>query len=510
MRTYARTTTWAATVVVAIVLGTTGPAGAAPGFQTAEPPYVTLAPTAPPGSSVFPIISSGDTLNDFEFEGIPDGIGIAPHGDRKLDVFVTHEQSRVPFLGQADFVDSSVSRLVLDRSSALVRDADVALSDAVGLIRFCSATMAGPDQGFSRYTFFANEESNDLLDVPAGAPYGPDPSIAPKRQAGYSVYLDAANGHFAVIPGMGRHNHENTMPVPGGWDELALISGDDTFSAPASQLYLYTAEDDTAVRNDQGELWAFRVTAVNGVSVDPTDPFNGANDYGDLQVGETFSGEFIPVPDDVANGTTAATPQDGLENWSNANNVFQFIRIEDTAYDPNQPRRVFLADTGERRALDDNLVSGRLRRGPSGSSGPYPNGRVFEMTFNAADPTQVDSLRILLDNDAGGYNNPAVMHQPDNMGTSTEGLIVQEDSSQPPNSRVWFYDFLAGTWTVMASVNKPAWESSGIVDASAWFGPGSWLLDVQGHGDFVDQEQQGSVLVKREAGQLLLMRVPGT
>jgi hypothetical protein len=102
------------------------------------------------------------------------------------------------------------------------------------------------------------------------------------------------------------------------------------------------------------------------------------------------------------------------------------------------------------------------------------------------------------------------MHQPDNMDASPNSLMVQEDSGQAPPSRVWRYEFGTGSWTVVASVLDQDWESSGIVDASAWFGEGAWLLDVQAHDVFVDEEQMGEVLIKREDGQLLLMFLPGT
>jgi hypothetical protein len=61
-------------------------------------------------------------------------------------------------------------------------------------------------------------------------------------------------------------------------------------------------------------------------------------------------------------------------------------------------------------------------------------------------------------------------------------------------------------------VNDPDWESSGIVDASQWFGDGAWLLDVQAHGaeDWVESEVIGGVTFKQEGGQLLLMKIPGT
>jgi hypothetical protein len=64
---------------------------------------------------------------------------------------------------------------------------------------------------------------------------------------------------------------------------------------------------------------------------------------------------------------------------------------------------------------------------------------------------------------------------------------------------------------VVATVNDPSGESSGIVDATEWFGEGSWILDVQAHGtNFAEELDPGGVLRKLEDGQLLLMNIPGT
>ena len=512
-----RRSRFVAGVAFAALLLTAMPGSADPGFRTKQRPMLRLGPGAPPGSLLTAIISSGEELGDFLFEGIPDGIGWVPRDKKTVDVYVTHEQSHVPFQGLADFVDSSISRLTIKTSSRKVLDASVALPPSEGFLRFCSAFMAGPAEGFDRYVFFANEETDDDVPVPPGALYGPDPAIAPLREGGYAVYLDVESGAYDTIPGMGRHNHENTVVVPGGWDEVVALSGDDTFNAPSSQLYLYSAASPDAMLADEGTLFAFRVTATQDGPVDPTDAFNGANDYGDIAVGDEFEGEFIPVPDDVAEGTTALAPQAGLETWSNDNNVFQFIRVEDVSYDRNQPNVVYFADTGERRATP-NPATGRLMRGPSANPdgsqfrGPYPKGRIFRMELDPADPMRVVSFSILLDADAGGYDNPDVMHQPDNIDTSSASLMVQEDSSQPPNSRVWRYDFASQTWTVVASVLDQTWESSGVADASDAFGPGTWLVDVQAHNVFVDEDSTSvpGVTLKREGGQLLLLRLPGS
>ena len=58
---------------------------------------------------------------------------------------------------------------------------------------------------------------------------------------------------------MGRHNHENSVAVP-GYGKPVVLSGDDAFvSNPAqAQLYSYIAANSDAVWNDEGDLWALR------------------------------------------------------------------------------------------------------------------------------------------------------------------------------------------------------------------------------------------------------------
>jgi hypothetical protein len=300
---------------------------AAAQFLTPQPPAITLDPGVPAGSSVLAILSSGETINGFTFQGLPDGIGLSPGNDGTVDVFVSHEETTVPFFGTRDFQDASVSRLTLNLVTGAVMAASVAIPPEAGFLRFCSASMAGPAEGFDNYTFFTGEEANDIVDVPAGSTYGADPAIAPQRQGGYAVILDAASGAFTPVPGLGRLNHENTIAVPGGWKQIALLTTDDTFSGPSAQLYLYLANNESNIWLDRGSLWAFRVT-VDG-PVDATDPFNGANDYLDIQPGDDWQGRFIRVPKEIARGQTDAPPQAALEQWSNENNVFQFIRLED-------------------------------------------------------------------------------------------------------------------------------------------------------------------------------------
>ncbi len=498
-----------AAAFVLMVVMAPAPVGASGGFLTPESPYITLDAGVPAGSTVKAIISSGETVDGVTFEGIPDGIGIAPAGsDGMVNVFVAHEQSTVPFRGAADFQDASVTKLTLDTAPGPdqggVLNAEVAIGPENGYLRFCSANMAGPAEGFSNYTFFVGEETNDIVPVPADAPYGADPSLAPERQGGYQVILDAVTGEYTQVAGMGRLNHENTVALP-GYNQLTMLTTDDTFNAPSSQLYMYLANHESHVWDDKGSLWAFRVTRTDG-PISPTDPFNGANDYLDIQPGDDWQGEFIRVPKQIARGETGEAPQDALENWSNEHNVFQFIRLEDLAYDVNDPSVVYVADTGATRVVHDD-TTGRLVRGPSGTVGFADNGRIFKFVFDENNPRKVVSFSVLADGDAPGSPEYVAFTSPDNVGVSANSLMVQEDTDE---AAIWRYDYASGAWSVVATVNDPDGESSGIVDASAWFGPGTWLLDVQAHGSNVAEEQIGDVLYKRESGQLMLMTIPGS
>jgi hypothetical protein len=499
------------------------------------------------GGRVIPLINSGQRFNNTTFEGIPDGLGIKPvgNGQRYIDIYVAFEQSHVPFgpppaTQYADFEDSSVQRARLDlRTNEIVKLEEV-LPPSAGFIRFCSATMAGPAEGFDDYTFFVNEESVDWLPVPAGAPYGADPAIAPYRQAGLSVAIDTDAMTYAPITGMGRLNHENTVIVPGGWADTISLSGDDTFAAPSSQLYMYRASSPDALTADQGHLWAFQVTGTNaGALADPYDAQNNANDYLEIGMGDTWTGRFIPVPDDIADGDTGVAPQTALENWSNANNVFQFVRVEDLGYDPDSPRTVYFADTGSTR-IAESSTTGRLFR-PSASAYPYydSDGRIFKMVLSAADPTVVDSFSIVaqgklqLQEAPISPGGPAVVTQidagvgfvnPDNVGVGHTSLMVQEDSSG--NNDVWQNPLGTSTWNKVASTTQTATaETSGIVDASKWLGAGWWALSVQSHinlsgvqGPFtwngpaypLGPAVGSEYFTRREDGQLALIYVPGS
>ncbi|HEX5829117.1 MAG TPA: hypothetical protein VFY23_16445 [Candidatus Limnocylindrales bacterium] len=537
------------------------------------------------GVSVDPIITVGETLaGGYRFEAIPDGIALRTRGEGRVDVFVNHETSRVPFPyntanptaanSENDFNNSQVSRLVLNRHSGGVLSGSYPIDVDGGYQRFCSNYLATAAEGFDRDILLTNEEGLDYVRRDAAA--WPVAIGSPEEeQIGVVVALDVRTGKSYPIYGMGRHNHENSVPLP-GYDDLVVLSGDDTFTsgslsdptgttnplpplAPSqSQLYSYIAADTDTLLADDGDLWAF-------VSDAPA-----MDDYYDFAPGSTasVSGHFIQVPRDIATGKapdgselTAADkgyplpPNDGswqrdlrtgntvgldgpqwvLEYWSQQNNVFNFVRVEDIAYDKR-------AGMGNVAYVVD---SGRGSTGPS-QAGRSTNGRVWKMVFDPEDPTVVTSLSIFVEGDDSPVKTLAEVHQPDNIETTATGVLLTEDpgssqqfpvGSPDPNAttaRLMYVPYTGGAAQTVLKADqsadggltdvdgKPlgnlgAWETSGIVDASAAFGEGAFLLNVQAHSLWVEKapgednngDGQPDFTYKREGGQLLLVRIPG-
>jgi hypothetical protein len=583
-----------ALLAMATVISGTGAASASPGFKTAQPSM--LIPIKA-GIKVTPLLTVGDDVGTYQFESIPDGISVRPIAGGLVELYVNHETSKVPFPynpglwtqdpgeSQSDFDNAQVSKLILDAATADTLSGSFVIPSSGGFQRFCSNYLATSKEGFTKDILFTNEESPDysLRQENSWPPTLSDPN---QEENGVVLALDVATGTYQTIYGMGRHNHENDVAIP-GFDKLVVLSGDDTFTsgplsdplstttplaplAPSqSQLYSYQAGNTKNILADKGDLWAF-------VSDD-----RAFDDYYDFTPSSTqsVSGRFIKVPRNIATGknrdgseiTSAdvgypAPPNDGtwqrdlrtnntvgidgpqwvLEYWSQLNNVFNFVRVEDIAYDkrPGMGNVVYVVDSG---------------RGTAGASqaGRSSNGRVWKMVLAPDNPKKVSSLSVFVEGDDAPVKTLNEIHQPDNVETTQTGLLLTEDpgSSQqfPVNStdpaattaRLWYVPF-SGTPEVVVKIdqsadetkadqdppdlilpgsmlNSPgnwgAWETSGVVDASAAFGPGAFLIDVQAHtfwvekangpDTFIDANTDPDFTYKREGGQLLLIRIPG-
>ena len=94
------------------------------GFKTAQPAMLDEVMT---GVTVEPLLTVGDILpSGFRFEAVPDGIALRTRGQGRVDVFVNHETSKVPFpftvsatssSGENDFDNAQISHLILNQNS---------------------------------------------------------------------------------------------------------------------------------------------------------------------------------------------------------------------------------------------------------------------------------------------------------------------------------------------------------------------------------------------------------
>ncbi len=130
------------------------------------------------GVEITPLLTVGDVLpSGYRFESIPDGISLRTRGQGRVDLFVNHETSKVPFPfntatptaanGQNDFDNSQVSRLILNQHSAGVLNGSFVIPSSDGFQRFCSNYLA-TSRGGVRPGHPLHERGVARLRAPAG------------------------------------------------------------------------------------------------------------------------------------------------------------------------------------------------------------------------------------------------------------------------------------------------------------------------------------------------------
>ena len=420
-----------------------------------------------------PIITVGETIGDdgYRFEAIPDGISFIKNGKGTVDLYLNHETSRVPF----PLAANGSGYLPTTNANGSQNDFDNSQLELV------AASTA--EQGRSGRRIRHSQErpvSALLLQLPGRAGTRIQPTAAvhqlrrastgsmPRtrlsshsraplalRQIGAVVAFDPASSEYRTIWGMGRLNHENSVGLP-GYGHPVVLTTDDTFTTTPSQsqLYSYIADDADAVWDDEGDLWAF---------VSDNAAFDQLRGLPPGRVGSGRRlrlGHFIQVPKEIATGklddgseiSSATVPADlggpfpappgpgfaasswqtfnnvqidgpqwVLEWWSKTHNVFEFVRLEDLAYDkrPGMGNVVYLVDSGRGTgSATPPLPTGQrdLHQWPRLEDGPRSGGSDHR-----------HSLSILIEGDDRPARDPDRIHQPDNIESTSNGLYITED-----------------------------------------------------------------------------------
>ncbi|MBC8003341.1 MAG: DUF839 domain-containing protein, partial [Opitutaceae bacterium] len=348
--------------------------------------------------------------------------------------------------------------------------------------RFCSGDLAWKEAGFDRPIFFPAEESGGAA------------TFDGKGGLAFALF----DREIHSLPKMGRFPWENTLVRPAKGDTVVMLMEDGP-TTPDNQLYIYVGPKSNArnasvlSRNglDTGKFYAFRSTTPGQTS--------------ELTfTSGSITGEWVEIP----NVETLTDVQ--LEAASDAINAFGFIRIEDGAWSKTDKNKFYFVTTG-------NGPGNRLGRGYTVDFDPN----------NILGPTKIS---FIYNGDTVNAAGGDIAFGADNIDVSKEFLMINEDGhsdSRPAyaaNARegsIWRFDLknlLTGTPKRIAELNPPGtaiapgqtappavpvpgtWETSGIIDASDFFGKDSWLTVVQAHSPTLAPAPNTV-----EDGQLLLM-----
>lgn len=456
------------------------------------------------------LLSVGDVVREtsnrrqrFQMVGIPDGLGATKQGDDTI-VWMNHEfPSSVktqPVIGGPLYKGSFVSKWVL-RSNGKVESGerafdtvyvgdtlvgpaaeDVAGNTTRPFSRFCSGSLGTSADGFTQPIYFAGEEDD------SSAAFSPDGGQAA------AIYDNQAH----VLPKLGKFAFENVVPqrrTDGPVGKTVLLLQEDGPATPLeSHLYLFVGQKSTVGTTLQrngladGTLYALKVTGKTAES---------ATDV----AGASLDATWVPI----------ASPETKTSTQLNADTVaagaFGLARVEDGAFDKDDPNRYYFVTTGQ-NAVNNNL------------------GRIYQLDLSTSDPAGAAKLKLVVNADAilkAGGDAPV---SPDNVDTASGWLLVQEDGTTPSriemgnknrDGSIWRFPIVPAKGGLVASpdrfveldppgrdgvaVGPGVWETSGIIDTSAIFGSGTWLFDVQAHSPTVapNPASQG------EDGQLLLL-----
>lgn len=492
-------------------------AAASGSFQTSVQPY---AVGIAGGYETEPLLSVGDTVPEasdpsksYQMVGIPDGLGAHRAQGGETTLYMNNELTQANIsrttIGEPRNRGAIVSKLTLDSDGEILRAEraydDVYLENTYvgpaateanttrGFGRFCSGSIAGPPDGFDRWIYFANEE--------AGAPA----TFSPMGGLSVAIFDNEAHG----LPKLGHFPWENSLVQPNKHGNQTVIMGMEDGPADLgaasvnSQVYMYVGTKDRSSGN------VLRRNGLDNGTLYVLAPVNPARSSEDVFRNGRIQVRWVEIP----NAESLSEAQ--LEAASDARNAFRFARPEDGAFNKENRNHYVFVTTGGAPTLPGGTPANTL-------------GRIYSLNLNGNNVLGSASLKVEVNADdviaAGG--DTAI--SPDNIDTSDDYLMINEDGtaqSRPVmaarnrDGSIW--RFRIGNHSVNGSsgtrvgeldppgrdgiaVGPGIWETSGIIDASRFFGEDTWLFDVQGH---PPTTAPGESTV--EDGQLLLLRRAG-
>ncbi len=517
----------AVTVVPTAAVGRAGEATAsnvvlsassiARGPSTSTDPYILPVADDVRITSLLTVNDSGAAGNGYEMVGIPDGLGLT-RVDDKVTILMNHELRDNPGQEQGVVrrhgqIGAFVSRLVIDPTTLRIRHGSDLVDPGVrywdypngGYVtagprwadmtaqqlsfgRFCSSTLSDPGvfynerngAGYRGQIYFGNEEDGDV-----GRAFG--------------ITLD---GTASALPRLGLFSWENTVPADNRTD-TTLVMGQEDGPGDASQPWVYVGKKlksgSPIVRAGLTNGLDFVLDAVN------TTVTNDAGWRAAFPKGTAGEVKLVNVPWSLTGA---------LQNTIAKEVGLSLNRIEDGHWDPNH-RNDFYFLTTEGGEKEGTGLDGR------------DGGGLWRLRWKDIDRPQLGAtLTLLLDGSETLPGTEPKFNKPDNMTLDRRGnILIQEDpGSNNHLARIIAYRITDGALGVVARFDEAKFgvgatedparltideESSGIIDASRYFGSGAFLFDAQIHTTKNLPAGTGKNTVQEyvENGQLLLLKI---
>ncbi|MBA2612494.1 MAG: choice-of-anchor D domain-containing protein [Bacteroidetes bacterium] len=429
------------------------------GPSTSTTPYIV---SMVPGSTITSILTAGDVVGGYRMCGTPDGCGVFDNGNGTFTLLMNHEFVQSAGVARAHGQPGSfVSKWVINKSTlAVISGADLiqnvniwngssyvtynaSSSNALATFtRFCSADLPPVTAYYNNTTGNGTPERIFMNGEESGAEGRVFGHIATGPNAGTSYEL----------PFLGKFAPENAVACPYMSDKTIVGEMDDT--SPSGQVYFYVGtKTNTGSEINKAGLVGGNLfgVAVSGMLAETTTMVPAAN--------TTFS--LINL------GNVSAITGASLNTMSNNNGVTTFLRPEDGAWDPSNPRDFYFNTT-------DAIAS------PS---------RLWRLRFNDINnPQNGGTITAVLDGTEGQL-------MLDNMAIDNSGhiMLLEDVGNNSHNGIVFQYDIATDVLTQYAQHDPARFvtagpsfltqdeETSGVIDVQSVLGPGMFLIVDQAH-----------------------------
>jgi hypothetical protein len=452
------------------------------GPSSAQSPY--LLPVAP-GYTITSILTVSQTVGSYTAAGILDGAGAYDNNDGTFTMLINHEIGNnigaVRAHGQSG---AFVSKWIINKNTlAVVSGADLIqnvnvwnastgtyslynaqnTSSLANIGRLCSGDLPDVSALYNSYTGKGTQTRIFLSGEEIGAEGRAFAHIATGPNAGTSYEL----------PHLGKFSWENAVSNPRRSDKTIVAGFDDT---TPGQVYIYVgnkANTGTEIARAGLTGGILYGVAVSGAVLE-TQTLN-------ISPNTTFS--LVNLGTNIASISGAS-----LQTLSNNLGVTQFLRPEDGAWDPSNPKDLYFVTT-------NNFTS------PS---------RMWRLRFTDIENPQLGgTITAVLDGTEGGVmlDNFCI--------DNSRHVILQEDvGGQAHLGKMWEYDIVTDGLLHIATHDANRFitgvpnfltqdeEASGIFDAQSILGPGAFL--------FVDQAHYSIPSPVMEGGQILMLRSTNT